>query len=107
MALTIASAGSLVIRKKEWLGWPHGILRSMGNAIQTTIDSAGRLVLPKLVRDEAGILPGMTLRITVQQGKVEIVQRGPLWIAVPAEEGPPLSEATVEQVLRKVRERGE
>jgi len=44
----------------------------MRNAIQTTIDSAGRLVLPKAVRDEAGILPGMTLRITVQEGKVEI-----------------------------------
>jgi AbrB family looped-hinge helix DNA binding protein len=88
----------------------------MGDAIQTTIDSAGRLVLPKVVRAEAGILPGMTLRITVQEGKVELeplprevklVQRGPLWIAVPVEEGPPLSEATVEQVLRKVRDRGE
>jgi AbrB family looped-hinge helix DNA binding protein len=88
----------------------------MGDTIQTTIDSAGRLVLPKAVRDEAGILPGMTLRIRVQEGKVEIeplprevriVQRGPLWIAVPAEEGPPLSAATVDQVLRKVRERGE
>jgi AbrB family looped-hinge helix DNA binding protein len=88
----------------------------MGDAIQTTIDSAGRLVLPKAVRDEAGILPGMTLRITVQEGEVKIeplprevkiVQRGPLWIAVPTEEGPPLSGATVEQVLRRVRERGE
>jgi len=58
----------------------------------------------------------MALRITVQEGKVEIeplprevriVQRGPLWIAVPTEEGPPLSQATSEQVLRKVRERGE
>jgi len=97
-------------------GIPHGILRAMGDTLQTTIDSAGRLVLPKAVREEAGILPGMTLRITVQEGKVEIeplprevriVQRGPLWIAVPAEEGPPLSAATVDQVLRKVRERGE
>lgn len=88
----------------------------MGETFQTTIDSAGRLVLPKAVTDEAGILPGMTLQITVQEGKVEIeplpheiniVQRGPLWIAVPVEEGPPLSEATVEQVLRKVRARGE
>src|SRR5262249_16816571 len=38
---------------------------------------------------------------------VRIIQRGPLWIAVPTEEGPPLSEATVEQVLRRVREGGE
>jgi DNA-binding transcriptional regulator/RsmH inhibitor MraZ len=27
-------------------------------AIETTIDSAGRVVLPKAVRDQAGILPG-------------------------------------------------
>jgi AbrB family looped-hinge helix DNA binding protein len=86
----------------------------MGDTFHTTTDSAGRLVLPKKIRDEAGIIPGMTLRITVQEGRIEIeplprevriVQRGPLWIAVPAEEGPSLSEATVEQVLRKVRER--
>lgn len=95
---------------------PHGILTTMRGTVQTTIDSAGRLVLPKAIREEAGILPGMTLRITVQEGKVEIeplpgevkiVQRGPLWIAVPAEAGPALSEETVDQVLRKVRERGE
>lgn len=58
----------------------------------------------------------MTLRITVQEGKVEIeplsrevqiVQRGPRWITAPAEAGPALSEAAVDQVLRKVRERGE
>jgi len=93
----------------------HGILGAMKNAIQTTIDSAGRLVLPKIVRDEAGILPGMTLRITVQEGKiaieplpreVRILQKGPLRVAVPSEEGPVLLEATVNEALREARERG-
>lgn len=88
----------------------------MKDAIQTTIDSAGRLVLPKAVRDEAGILPGMTLRISVQEGRIEIepaprevriVQKGPLRIAVPVEEGPPLTEAIVEQVRREIREHGD
>ena len=88
----------------------------MKDAIQTTIDSAGRLVLPKAVRDEAGILPGMTLRITVQEGRIEIeaaprevklVRKGPLLIAVPAEQGPALSKAAVGQVLREIREHGE
>jgi AbrB family looped-hinge helix DNA binding protein len=88
----------------------------MKNAIQTTIDSAGRLVLPKTVRDEAGILPGMTLRVTVQDGRVEIepvprevriVQKGPLRIAVPVEEGPSLTEETVERVRREIREHGD
>jgi len=87
----------------------------MKNAVQTTIDSAGRLVLPKTVRDEAGILPGMPLRITVLEGRIEIepvarevriVQRGPLRIAVPVEEGPPLAEETVQRVRREIREHG-
>ena len=87
----------------------------MKTAIKTTIDSAGRLVLPKAVRDEAGILPGMTLQITIQEGKIEIepvprevriVQRGPLLIAVPVEEGPPLTDAVVEQVRGELRDHG-
>jgi AbrB family looped-hinge helix DNA binding protein len=87
----------------------------MKNAIQTTIDSAGRLVLPKTVRDEAGILPGMALRVRVQDGRIElepvapevrIVQKGPLRIAVPVEEGPSLTEETVERVRREIREHG-
>lgn len=88
----------------------------MKNAIQTTIDSAGRLVLPKTIREEAGILPGMNLRITAREGRIEIepvprqvqiVRKGPLRIAVPVEEGPPLTEASVEQVRREMRERDE
>jgi len=88
----------------------------MKNAIETTIDSAGRVVLPKAVRERAGILPGMTLRVTVEEGRVEIepatrevriVQRGPLRIAVPVEEGPPLTHEVVEEVRRETRRRGE
>jgi len=88
----------------------------MKNAIQTTSGSAGRLVLPKTVREEAGILPGMALKITVQDGRVEIepvprkvriVQRGPLRIAVPIEQGPPLTAETVERVRREIREHGD
>jgi AbrB family looped-hinge helix DNA binding protein len=87
----------------------------MKNAIQTTIDSAGRLLLPKTVRDEAGVLPGMALRVSVQNGRIElepvarevrIVQKGPLRIAVPVEEGPSLTEETVERVRREIREHG-
>lgn len=88
----------------------------MKNAMQTTIDSAGRIVLPKAVRDEAGILPGMILKITLEEGRIEIepvarevqiVQRGPLRIAVPQAEGPLLSEDAVAKALREVRQRGE
>jgi AbrB family looped-hinge helix DNA binding protein len=87
----------------------------MKAAIKTTIDSAGRVVLPKAVRDEAGILPGMTLQITIQEGRIEIepvprevriVQKGPLHIAVPVEEGSPLTDAEVERVRGEIREHG-
>jgi len=87
----------------------------MKNGIQTTIDSAGRLVLPKAIREEAGILPGMALKIKVQDGRIElepvareirVVQKGPLRIAVPVEEGPSLTEETVEKVRREIREHG-
>jgi looped-hinge helix DNA binding domain, AbrB family len=108
----------------------------MKNAIQTTIDSDGRLIIPQSVRDEAGILPGMALEITVQDGRIELeplrseenrpwmrfagaiesgdpelvprklrtLQKGPLRIAVPANEGPTLKESIVQQVLRDIRE---
>jgi len=85
----------------------------MKNAARTTIDSAGRLVLPKAIRDEAGIQSGMPLRITVQEGKIEIepapreiriVQKGLLRVAIPVEEGPLLDESVVEAVRREVRE---
>lgn len=79
---------------------------------RTTLDSAGRLVLPKAVRDEAGILPGMTLQVTVQEGRIEIrpvprevriVQKGPLRIAVPVDPVPTLTEQTVERLREEIR----
>jgi len=88
----------------------------MKNTVEVTVDSAGRVVLPKGIRDQAGILPGMTLCITVVEGRIEIepvtrevriVQRGPLRVAVPAEEGSPLTAEIVEQVRQELRQRGE
>jgi hypothetical protein len=35
--------------------------------------------------------------------EIKILQIGPLWIAVPIESGPTLSEATVERVRRDIR----
>jgi len=39
--------------------------------------------------------------------EVRIVQRGPLRVAVPIEEGPPLTAEVVERVRRELRRRGE
>jgi AbrB family looped-hinge helix DNA binding protein len=40
--------------------------------METTIDRAGRLVIPKAVRDSAGLRPGQPLRVECRDGKVEI-----------------------------------
>jgi AbrB family looped-hinge helix DNA binding protein len=86
----------------------------MSNAITTTIDSAGRLVLPKEIRDEAQIRPGMPLRIVCNDGRVEIeplprevrvVKKGRLHVAVPVEDGDPLTNAIVHETLQMVRGR--
>ncbi|HKR62176.1 MAG TPA: AbrB/MazE/SpoVT family DNA-binding domain-containing protein [Thermoanaerobaculia bacterium] len=40
-----------------------------------TIDAAGRVVIPKEIRQEAGIEPGMPLEITCREGRIEIAPR--------------------------------
>lgn len=37
-----------------------------------TIDQAGRLVVPKALREAAGIQPGMPLEVRVHDGRIEI-----------------------------------
>ncbi|MDP9193029.1 MAG: AbrB/MazE/SpoVT family DNA-binding domain-containing protein [Acidobacteriota bacterium] len=86
----------------------------MRNAITVTIDSAGRLVLPKEIRDQAQLEPGMPLRIVCHDGRVEIeplprevriVKKDRLHVAVPVENGDSLTNATVRETLKSVRER--
>lgn len=86
----------------------------MKNPVLATVDDSGRLLLPESVREEAGILPGMALEITVQGGKIEIepaprevriVQRGPLRVAVREGIGEPMTEDLVRGVRQEIRER--
>ncbi len=44
----------------------------MDSTIPTTIDAAGRIVIPKRIREAAGLVPGETLSIRVRDGRVEI-----------------------------------
>jgi AbrB family looped-hinge helix DNA binding protein len=59
--------------------------------MKTTIDAAGRLVIPKQIRQQAGLRPGMTLEVRCHDGRIEIepaparvrlVRDGPLLVAV-------------------------
>lgn len=88
----------------------------MGAAITTTIDAAGRLVIPKAIREEAELEPGAPLQIEVVDGRIEIVpqarsvrvvKKGHLRVAVPVEPSEPLSTAQVRRTLESIRrERG-
>lgn len=84
----------------------------MSSTIISTIDAAGRLVLPKEIRDEAQLKPGMPLQITVCDGRVEIepaprevriVRKGRVSVAVPVEPVEPLTLATVNETIDRLR----
>lgn len=84
----------------------------MNVAIETTMDASGRLVLPKAVREAAGLEAGMPLAITVNEGRIEIepapravktVRRGRLTVAVALADRPKLSARTVRETQAAVR----
>jgi len=79
----------------------------------STIDSAGRLVIPREVRDQAKFEPGMPLRILFRDGHVEIeaaprevrvIRKGGIRVAVPLEEGAPLRSDVVRETSASLRE---
>ena len=80
--------------------------------MRTTIDPAGRLVIPKEIRREAGLAPGVPLDIRFREGRIEIepsplpvrvVRKGKLMVAVPETEVVALTKDTVEQTRRAIR----
>lgn len=82
--------------------------------MRTFIDSAGRLVVPKVMREEAGLLPGVPLTVSLKEGRIEIevaprevriVEKGGLYVAEPLEESAPLTNAEVERTRRLLRNR--
>jgi len=80
--------------------------------MKTTIDPAGRLVIPKEIRREAGLKAGMPLDIRLREGRIEIepaplhvrlVRKGKLLVAVPETKVATLTAETVEQTRRMLR----
>ena len=80
--------------------------------MRTTIDRAGRVVIPKTVRDAAGLAAGAELEIECRDGRIEIepaegamrvAGRGPAAIIEPDGEMPLLTSEDVRDVLERVR----
>jgi AbrB family looped-hinge helix DNA binding protein len=80
--------------------------------MKTTIDSAGRLVVPKELRRQAQVKPGMPLEIRFREGCIEIEpapleinleRRGRLVVAVPRESVTPLTNEIVEESRRRLK----
>ena len=80
--------------------------------MKTTIDPAGRLVIPKQIRREAGLEPGIPLDIRVREGRIEIepsplpvklVRKGKLLVATPQTDVAGLTEDTVEETRQAIR----
>jgi AbrB family looped-hinge helix DNA binding protein len=79
--------------------------------MQVTIDKAGRLVIPKKVREKAHIKPGMKLDIRVDNGVIEIepapvpvklVRDGRFLVFVSPPGTPPLTHEMVEQTRQEI-----
>jgi AbrB family looped-hinge helix DNA binding protein len=80
--------------------------------MKTTIDSAGRLVVPKALREELGLKAGTQVEIRARDGKLEIepaatpmrlVQRGKGLVATTDEPLPRIDADDVRAVIESLR----
>lgn len=82
------------------------------DGIKTAIDPVGRVVVPKVLRDELGLQPGRKLDIRAHAGalviepvpiRVKLVRRGRRMVVVPAVRLPALTHDEVRAVLERAR----
>jgi len=80
--------------------------------MRTTIDGAGRLVVPKPLRDELGLRSGQEIEVSLRNGRIEIepvptsmrlVDRESFLVAEPDGSLPPLTADEVRDTLERVR----
>jgi AbrB family looped-hinge helix DNA binding protein len=80
--------------------------------MKVALDSAGRIVVPKSLRQALGLKPGQELEIRAGDGRLEIEiaptsmrlkKRGKGVVAVPEAGLPPLTAEQVRETLERVR----
>lgn len=80
--------------------------------MRTAIDAAGRIVVPKPLREELGLRAGQALEVRARDGILEVepvaarlrlVEREGLLVAEPEEPLPPLTAEQVRATLERLR----
>jgi AbrB family looped-hinge helix DNA binding protein len=78
--------------------------------MRTTIDAAGRMVVPKPLRDQLGFAPGTELEIAAVDGRLEVVvpsrirvEDGPHGPRFVADDAQPLTSAQVRELMEQGR----
>lgn len=80
--------------------------------MKSTIDAAGRVVIPKALRSRLGLKDGQVIEIRERDGTIEIepvatpmtlVDRGEGPVAVPEHELPPLTDEVVRATIERTR----
>ena len=80
--------------------------------MKSAIDAAGRIVIPKPLRDRLGLTRGRVVDIREREGRIEIEpattpmtleKRGRGRVAVPGEDLPPLTDDLVRATLERTR----
>ena len=95
-------------------GMCNGRIHAMNDTSQAPIDQAGRVVIPKAIRERAGVYGGMVFDIVVRDDAVielhpapravRIAHEDGLPVAVPVEPADPLSQDVVRETIRRLRE---
>lgn len=80
--------------------------------MRSTIDAAGRIVVPKAMRERLGLVGGRAVDIHEREGRLEIepapvqmslVKRGRWRVAVPSRKLPPLTDEIVRDTIERTR----